>query len=82
MEELRGELAWFLRQPQLADAVLAVFASKQDLPGALSGDDVAAALGLARLPAARKWRVHECTATDPAGLRGGLEMVNALLAGR
>mmetsp|Transcript_12194 Transcript_12194/g.32815 ORF Transcript_12194/g.32815 Transcript_12194/m.32815 type:complete len:204 (+) Transcript_12194:66-677(+) len=81
------EMRTLLNEERLAGAALLVLANKQDLPGALAAEEIAARLGLI-LPAAdgqqrsrehavvgdRHWRVEPCSAFDAASVRdGGLE---------
>ena len=49
MHEAREELMAVLEDPELRDAIVLVYANKQDLPGALSASDVAERLKLSSL---------------------------------
>lgn len=68
-----------LSADELRDAVLLVFANKQDLPNALSASEVSERLGLYQLRA-RKWYVQTCCATTGAGLYEGLDWLSNTLA--
>lgn len=63
----------------LPAAVLLVFANKQDRPGAASGAEVAEALDLHGLPAARSWHVQAASAVKGDGLAAGLEWLGERL---
>ena len=56
----------------LRNAVLLVFANKQDLPNAMSVVEVTDKLGLRELPAERKWNVQASSCTSGNGLYEGL----------
>lgn len=68
--EARKELMSMLEEDELRDAVVLVFANKQDLPNAMRPGEVIEALGLSRLPG-RKWHVQGATATNGDGLVEG-----------
>lgn len=53
----QNELEILLNEPALKDAVLLVFANKQDLPDAMSTAQVTEKLGLSSLRG-RKWNVQ------------------------
>lgn len=59
-----------LAEAELAEAVLLVFANKQDLPKALPVAKVSEELGLAALRA-RTWHIQGCCATTGDGLYEG-----------
>ena len=60
-----------LTEDELRDAVLLVFANKQDLPGALSADELARELSLDST--GRTWYCQACVATTGDGLYDGLD---------
>lgn len=68
----REELSKMLTDEDLQDAVLLVFANKQDLPNAMSAAEVTEKLGLHNLRH-RQWYVQSCCATTGAGLYEGLD---------
>lgn len=70
IDEARKELMSMLEEDELKDAVLLVFANKQDLPNAMRPGEVTEALGLPRLHS-RKWHVQGATATTGDGLVEG-----------
>jgi ADP-ribosylation factor protein 1 len=74
----KDELHRMLVEDDLRDAVLLVFANKQDMPHAMSVNEVSERLGLATLHK-RKWHVQPACATSGDGLYEGLDwLTNAL----
>ncbi|KAG0709836.1 ADP-ribosylation factor [Suillus ampliporus] len=67
-EELRG----LMNDDQLRDALLLVFANKQDLPGAMSASELTDKLDL-RTFRQRTWYMQSTCATSGEGLYEGLE---------
>jgi len=49
MEEVKDELHRFLREDELKDAALLVFANKQDLPDAMNPSDLADKMSLTEI---------------------------------
>lgn len=80
-EDAREELHRMLNEPELSDAVLLVFANKQDLPKAMKPADVAERLGLSSLRT-RVWHIQGCCATTGDGLYEGLDWLSDTLAKR
>ena len=56
IEECRDELKMFLSEDELKDSCVLVMANKQDLPNAMSIDEVTEKLELNKLPPTRTWR--------------------------
>merc|ERR1739847_220493 len=78
--EASEELQKMLREDELRDAKLLVFANKQDLPNAMSVAEVTDKLGLHALRN-RKWYIQSCCACSGDGLYEGLDWLsNALNA--
>merc|ERR1711936_883408 len=75
MGEAREELMRMLNEDELRDAVLLVFANKQDLPNALSASDVTDKLGLHNLRQ-RRWHTQSTCATSGDGLYEGLDWLS------
>ena len=71
IEDVKEELHRMLTEDELRDAVLLVFANKQDLPGALSADELARELSLDST--GRTWYCQACVATTGDGLYDGLD---------
>ena len=70
--QARDELAKMLSEDELRDAVLLVYANKQDLPNAMSTAEVTDKLGLHSLRQ-RNWFIQGCCATSGEGLNEGLD---------
>merc|ERR1719456_494880 len=62
IEDAREELTNMLNEDEMRDAVLLVFANKQDLPGAMDAAEVAEKLGLHNLRN-RQWFIQSACAT-------------------
>ena len=56
MEECKDELQRFLSEDELKDVCLLVMANKQDLPNAMSVEEITDKLGLNKLPPTQLWR--------------------------
>jgi|Transcript_6549 ADP-ribosylation factor-like protein 1 len=63
-----------LEEEELKDAILLVFANKQDLPGALSDAEVAEQLGLSSIKN-RTWSIFKCSALSGEGITAGLDFL-------
>ncbi|KAI3634120.1 hypothetical protein MIR68_007724 [Amoeboaphelidium protococcarum] len=81
MSICKEELVDMLNEDELKDAVLCVFANKQDLPGAMTASEVSDALGLGMLKS-RTWSIHRCSATKGDGLTEGLDWLVTTLSGQ
>lgn len=81
MELVRQELFKLLQQERLAGASLLIFANKQDVDGALSGDDISQALDLQDMKG-RHWRIVPCSAVTEEGLALGMEWIVRDIASR
>ena len=78
---VRQNLDVLLQQERLAGASLLVFANKQDLPGALSDQDIAEVLELDNIKN-RHWSIQACSAVTGEGLLGGVEWIVSDIASR
>ena len=74
--EARDELHRMLNEDELRDAVLLVFANKQDLPNAMNAAEITDKLGLHALRQ-RQWYIQSTCATSGEGLYEGLDWVRA-----
>jgi|Transcript_36214 ADP-ribosylation factor 1/2 len=74
--QARDELQKMLAEDELRNAVLLVFANKQDLPNAMSTTEVQEKLGLHALRQ-RNWFIQGCCATTAQGLYEGLDWMSA-----
>ncbi|BES89880.1 unnamed protein product [Nesidiocoris tenuis] len=81
IEEAQTELQNMLQEDELRDAVLLVFANKQDLPKAMNPSELTEKLGLTQLRN-RKWYIQSTCATQGHGLYEGLDWLSNELAHR
>ncbi|KAI4459750.1 adp ribosylation factor-related [Holotrichia oblita] len=63
----------------MQDAVILIYANKQDIPGAMDSHEVQEKLGLTRLRD-RNWHVQPACATTGEGLREGLNWMTMFCA--
>lgn len=77
--EAERELANMLKEDELRDAVLLVFANKQDLPNAMTAAELTDKLGLNSLRG-RHWYIQSTCATQGHGLYEGLDWLSNELA--
>ncbi|XP_057300954.1 ADP-ribosylation factor 1-like 2 [Hydractinia symbiolongicarpus] len=75
VDEARHELYKLLKEEDLQNAVLLVYANKQDLPGAMSTTELTDKLGLLRLRN-RNWYIQATSAVKGDGLYQGLEWIS------
>ncbi|CAK5262986.1 unnamed protein product [Mycena citricolor] len=76
VSEAREELQRMLNEDELRDALLLVFANKQDLPNAMQASEITDKLGLHGLRQ-RTWYIQAACATSGDGLYEGLEWLSA-----
>lgn len=76
----RQELMAMLEEEELKDAILLVFANKQDMKGALKAQDVSEALGLTTIRN-RQWSIQETSATNGRGLFEGFDWLVTCIKG-
>uniref|UniRef100_A0AC34FGY5 ADP-ribosylation factor n=1 Tax=Panagrolaimus sp. ES5 TaxID=591445 RepID=A0AC34FGY5_9BILA len=79
--EAREELIRMLSEEELRDAVLLVFANKQDLPNAMNAAEVTDKIGLHTLRN-RNWYIQAACATSGDGLYEGLDWLSNQLKNR
>merc|ERR1712196_132075 len=79
--EARDELHRMLNEDELRDAVLLVFANKQDLPNAMSAAEITDKLGLHSLRQ-RHWFIQSTCATSGEGLYEGLDWLSTNIAAK
>ncbi|KAJ8258306.1 hypothetical protein COCON_G00173180 [Conger conger] len=80
-QEAAEELQKMLQEDELADAVLLVFANKQDLPNAMPMSEMTEKLALQSLRN-RKWYVQATCATQGSGLYEGLDWLSTQLSSK
>ncbi|XP_065657634.1 E3 ubiquitin-protein ligase TRIM23 [Hydra vulgaris] len=71
--EAQEELTKLLAEKRLQDALILIYANKQDLPSALSLDDLREKIGIHRLCSGRTWTLIGCSAHTGTGLNEGLD---------
>ncbi|KAI6188963.1 ADP-ribosylation factor 1-like protein [Aphelenchoides besseyi] len=81
IDEAREELIRMLAEDELRDAVLLVFANKQDLPNAMNAAEVTDKLGLHQMRN-RNWYIQSTCATSGDGLYEGLDWLSNQLKDR
>jgi len=81
ISEAREELQRMLNEDELRDALLLVFANKQDLPNAMPAAEITDKLGLHSLRQ-RAWYIQSTCATSGDGLYEGLEWLSTNLKKR
>jgi len=78
VEQAREELNRMLQEDELRDAVVLVFANKQDLPNAYSAAELTEKLGLTQMQG-RQWYIQCTCATTGDGLYEGLDWLSTVL---
>lgn len=76
----KQELMAMLEEEELKDAILLVFANKQDSKGALNARSVSEALGLSEIKN-RQWSIQETSALKGAGLFEGFDWLVTCIKG-
>ena len=79
IDDAREELMKMLNEDDMRDAVLLVFANKQDLPNAMSAQDLTEKLQLQSLRN-RQWYIQSTCATTGDGLFEGLDWLTLVLS--
>ncbi|KAG8010455.1 E3 ubiquitin-protein ligase TRIM23 [Nibea albiflora] len=65
--EAHSELAKLLTEKELRDALLLIFANKQDVPGVVSVEEMTELLSLHKLCCGRSWHIQGCDARSGNG---------------
>ena len=78
VEDAREELSKMLNEDEMRDAVVLVFANKQDLPNAMTAAEVTEKLGLHNLRS-RQWFIQSACSTTGDGLYEGLDWLSRTL---
>jgi len=74
----KDELEHLMAEDELRNAVLLIFANKQDIPGALKVDEISKRLELNKIRN-KEWFIQGCCATDGTGLYEGLDWLSKTL---
>lgn len=80
MPVARGELAAMLEEEELKEAILLVFANKQDQKGAMNAEQISDALGLPEVRN-RQWSIQETSALKGKGLFEGFDWLVTCIKG-
>uniref|UniRef100_A0A915A5X6 ADP-ribosylation factor 1-like 2 n=1 Tax=Parascaris univalens TaxID=6257 RepID=A0A915A5X6_PARUN len=72
IDECREQLHYTMQQDELRNAIVLIFANKQDLPHAMSAAEVADALHLSSLKT-QEWHIQSTCAIQGIGLYEGLD---------
>lgn len=80
-QSAKEELHRMLAEDELREAILLVFANKQDLPNAMSVNEVTERLGLNQIRN-RQWYIQATCATTGDGLYEGLDWLSTTLSKR
>ena len=78
LEDVRQELDKLLREDDLLDKPILVFANKQDLPNCLRVPELTDKLGLHNIRH-RRWYIQESVATEGKGVYEGMEWLSSEL---
>merc|ERR1712178_673827 len=81
IEDARLELTQMLAEDEMRDAVVLVFANKQDLPNSMTAAEVTEKLGLHNMRN-RQWYIQSTCATTGDGLYEGLDWMSRTLSGK
>merc|ERR1712188_135270 len=81
IEDAREELAKMLAEDEMHDAVVLVFANKQDLPNSMPAAEVTEKLGLQNMRN-RQWFIQSACATTGDGLYEGLDWMSRTLSSK
>ncbi|XP_076463929.1 ADP-ribosylation factor-like protein 2 [Babylonia areolata] len=81
LADCRRELQGLLVEERLAGATLLVFANKQDLPGALSSEEIRQALDLDSIKT-HHWLIKDCSAVTGDNLLSGIDWIIDDIASR
>jgi len=79
VDDAREELSKMLNEDEMRDAVLLVFANKQDLPNAMTAAEITDKLGLHTMRN-RQWFIQSACATTGDGLYEGLDWLSRTLS--
>merc|ERR1712032_652477 len=81
IEDAREELRRIMNEDEMREAMLLVFANKQDLPNAMTAAEVSEKLGLHN-SRNRRWYIQSACATTGEGLYEGLDWLSRTLSGK
>eukprot|EP00921_Rhytidocystis_pertsovi_P000384 GHVQ01000757.1.p1 GENE.GHVQ01000757.1~~GHVQ01000757.1.p1 ORF type:complete len:186 (+),score=18.73 GHVQ01000757.1:435-992(+) len=82
LNDCRMELHRLMKEERLSGASLLIFVNKQDLPGAMTADEVHEILELSKLSSSRHWSVRSCSAVTGQGMLSGIDWLVTDIAKR
>ncbi|GJQ72759.1 hypothetical protein Trydic_g1412 [Trypoxylus dichotomus] len=74
IDEARDELHYVIKDNEMQDVVILIYANKQDIPDAMDPHEIQEKLGLTRLRD-RNWHIQPACAKTGEGLREGLNWI-------
>jgi ADP-ribosylation factor-like protein 2 len=72
MQDCKDELWGLIGEERLAGATVLVFANKQDIHGAMNGEEIQKRLQLDKITL-QSWRIQPCSAVTGSNLLAGLD---------
>lgn len=75
IEEATEEFQGIVRNPELANASIVIFANKQDLPNSMGVNEIVSKMGLHSLTS-HKWHIQSTNALTGDGLYEGLDWLS------
>eukprot|EP01066_Platyproteum_vivax_P021140 Platyproteum_vivax@DN913_c0_g1_i2.p1 len=81
LEDSRQELTLMLQEEELKGVCLVIFANKQDLPGAMTVEQLTDGLGLTELRG-RQWAIFETSAVKGSGVNDGLDWLANVISSK
>nr|XP_004652437.1 ADP-ribosylation factor-like protein 14 [Jaculus jaculus] len=82
LEDSRKEFKHILQNEHIRNVPVVVLANKQDVPGALSAEDITRMFRVKKLCSDRSWYVQPCCAITGDGLAEGFRKLSAFLKSR
>ncbi|XP_051012792.1 ADP-ribosylation factor-like protein 14 [Acomys russatus] len=82
LEDSRKEFKHILKNEHIKNAPVVVLANKQDLPGALSAEDITRMFKVKKLCSDRNWYVQPCCAVTGEGLDDGFRKLTEFVKSR
>ncbi|CAH6898520.1 ADP-ribosylation factor-like protein 14 [Phodopus roborovskii] len=79
LEDSRKEFKHILKNEHIKNVPVVILANKQDLPGALSADDITRIFKVKKLCSDRNWYVQPCCAVTGEGLDDGFRKLSEFL---
>ncbi|XP_057298979.1 E3 ubiquitin-protein ligase TRIM23-like [Hydractinia symbiolongicarpus] len=73
LSEAHDELSKLVAEKRLQEALVLIYANKQDLPNAISVDELRDRIGIHRICSGRTWTMIGCSAHTGDGLQEGLD---------